>query len=217
MPPTGSRISFAEQSAEVLQINREDSALALSQPIHAGKAVVDVFHHEPCADPTTFLSMAGDYWATFWLAESTAEKISLEEIPSLPQVPPFSSTINPDQLGTAISGLSDTDGWSNYELKSLDPEAVSSLSDMFNAFASQGCWPDELLHALVCLLPKTPIASSLPDSRPIVILPSLYRLWAKVVAKAFINNILAFLPSELVGNVPRTSSVWLAMFLQFLK
>ena len=65
--------------------------------------------------------------------------------------------------------------------------------------------------------PLACVISSWPDSRPIVVPPSLYRLWAKAVAKSFINNILGFLPNdwwETCRGPLRCG--WLSVFLQFL-
>ena len=71
-------------------------------------------------------------------------------------------------------------GWSAPDLKALPERALSDLATIFRQFAHR--LPRHLLVARVVFLLKPGGARDESGTRPITILPMLWRLWAGVVA-----------------------------------
>ena len=92
------------------------------------------------------------------------------------------SHLKPIDLGSAVSffrrvpskapGL---DGWTCEILLNLSVEAVQAILDFFHHCERQAAWPDQMVFALIALLPK-----SEKRERPIALLHILYRSWAKL-------------------------------------
>ena len=71
-----------------------------------------------------------------------------------------------------------------------------------------------MLQAAVALLAKTAHPLHPKDGRPITILASLYRLWAKCMAQKIFLAIEAALPKDLYGSVPNKETMDAAFELQ---
>ena len=67
------------------------------------------------------------------------------------------------------------DGWTCEMLLNLSVEAVQAILDFFHYCERQAAWPDQMVFALIALLPK-----SEKRERPIALLHILYRSWAKL-------------------------------------
>ena len=67
------------------------------------------------------------------------------------------------------------DGWTCEVLLHLSAEAVQAILDFFHHCERQAAWPDQLVFALIALLPK-----SEKRERPIALLHILYRAWVKL-------------------------------------
>ena len=67
------------------------------------------------------------------------------------------------------------DGWTCEMLLNLSVEAVQAILDFFHYCERQAAWPDQMVFALIALLPK-----SEKRERPIALLHVLYRSWAKL-------------------------------------
>ena len=67
------------------------------------------------------------------------------------------------------------DGWTCEVLLNLSVEAVQAILDFFHYCERQAAWPDQMVFALIALLPK-----SEKRERPIALLHILYRSWAKL-------------------------------------
>ncbi len=60
------------------------------------------------------------------------------------------------------------------------PEIITHMADLYNIIESTGHWPQELTKGAVSFLPKSnETCPSADNFRPLTILSSLYRLWAK--------------------------------------
>ncbi|CAE6956212.1 unnamed protein product [Symbiodinium sp. CCMP2592] len=67
------------------------------------------------------------------------------------------------------------DGWTCEVLRNLSAEAVQAILDFLHHCEKRAAWPDQLIFALIALLPK-----SEKRERPIALLHVLYRAWAKL-------------------------------------
>ncbi|CAE7635132.1 unnamed protein product [Symbiodinium sp. CCMP2592] len=76
------------------------------------------------------------------------------------------------KVPTKAPGL---DGWTCEMLRNLSVEAVQAILEFFHHCEREASWPDQMVFALIALLPK-----SEKRERPIALLHILYRAWAKL-------------------------------------
>ena len=69
------------------------------------------------------------------------------------------------------------DGWSYQDLRDWPPQLVDLLAVFYSAVETKGRWPASFNLALVAMLHKEG-SEELDDFRPIVLLSTIYRLWA---------------------------------------
>ena len=175
-----------------------------------------------CTKTKSVASQVQAYWNTFWNTDREPDVAIMHElIAALPQVPEFSPNIGRQELDSAISALPlgkarGMDGFSNGELRLLSDVERDALCALFNTVTETGQWPQPLLQAFVVLLAKTTQPQTPKDARPITILPTLYRLYAKIQAKKVFQAILPWIPGDLYGSVPGRSSMDAAYELQSL-
>ena len=76
------------------------------------------------------------------------------------------------------------DGWRSAELRLLSPRAADALAAILRWVESYGRWPAELRTAKAVFLAKKQALSLGPtDYRALLILPPVYRRWAKTRAR----------------------------------
>ena len=137
----------------------------------------------------------------------------------LPEMTPFDPNITLTELEWALKtsktgtarGL---DGFSVLELKALSDDLKVMLLSLLNNITQTGQWPDKLLDAAVTLLAKVPQPDSAKDARPITVLATLYRVWARCLAAKIYAHLLPVLPPDLYGSIPGKSAMDLAWILQ---
>ena len=162
------------------------------------------------------------YWNSFWNAEQQLDHQVMHDIlQGMPDIPRFDPVITLSDLQFSVKRLNPhkargMDGWSNAELQLLNDEELSMLVELFNAIMDAQVWPETLTSAWVALLAKVPQPLQPKDGRPITVLPTLYRLWSKVMATKTFKAMLPFLPENLYGSVPGKSTMDAAWELQSL-
>ena len=160
------------------------------------------------------------YWDSFWNAKQNLNlEVTALLLQTMPQIPVFDATVTAQDVALAIKGLNPhkargMDGWSNTELKMLHPHEVDMLAHFFNCILQHQRWPTSLSTAWVALLAKIPQPLQPKDGRPITILPTLYRLWAKIMSRKVFQAMLPFIPKDLYGSVPGKSTMDAAWELQ---
>ncbi|KAJ9458234.1 hypothetical protein DIPPA_06767 [Diplonema papillatum] len=90
-------------------------------------------------------------------------------------------------------------GWRVHELRQLPPEILELMADAMNAVETEGQWPEQLMHAIVHLLPKPESTGDPLSQRPISITPVLYRIWAAIRAKEALAWMDEIAPSGMHG------------------
>ena len=148
------------------------------------------------------------YWNTALVpCPQTMEQVTL----SIPQLPEFDANITPTEIQEILCRIPKKkargmDGWSNSELRCLSMVEIDMLAALFNRFTIQGEWPKDLLLASVALLAKVSFPETAKDGRPITILATVYRLYAKIMAQKMLKSMLGHLPKTLLGSVPHCST-----------
>ena len=137
----------------------------------------------------------------------------------LPQLPAFDARVSLAELQESIKSMPKAkarglDGFSVAELGMLATSEQQLLCEIFDVFTFTGEWPTCLLQAYVTLLNKTATPAGPQDTRPITVLPTLFRLWSRVHARKVFASILEWLPQNLYGSVPGKGIMDAAMELQ---
>ena len=73
--------------------------------------------------------------------------------------------------GTAVG----IDQWSPGHWKQLSPEAIEAITHLFNHIETHGVWPGHIYYNIMVLMGKPA-----GGSRPIALMPMLYRLYTKI-------------------------------------
>ena len=68
-----------------------------------------------------------------------------------------------------------TDQWSPAQWKALSPEAIDGITYLFQYIEEYGVWPGHIYYNIVVLMGKPT-----GGSRPIALMPMLYRLYTKI-------------------------------------
>ncbi|CAE7571190.1 unnamed protein product [Symbiodinium sp. CCMP2592] len=165
------------------------------------------------ANPVEILKEAEDYWKGYWnnpFQPDITDTETLDSIALLPRLDQIDASISAADLDWAISKLAikkarGMDGFSNFELKYVPIELKPYLVRILNLFTT-GTWPKALMKARMALLYKTEELGQVASTRPITILASVYRLWAKIATKKIFKHIGPHLPRTLYGSVPGRSS-----------
>ena len=149
---------------------------------------------EEIIEPDQLHDAFSQYWSRFWMRENFEEQFDptswgpfLEQLQTLP-APALESALHCDNIEywkIACKKLKNHSskgvcGWSAPDLKALPERALSDLATIFRQFAHR--LPRHLLVARVVFLLKPGGARDESGTRPITILPMLWRLWAGVVA-----------------------------------
>jgi len=78
----------------------------------------------------------------------------------------------------------------------------------------EGCWPDAWAEAYVVMIPKSAGGTRPQDQRPITVLPLLWRLWGKGVARDWVGVLQgAFLGEAAMGFRAQTGTLHVAQLL----
>ena len=139
--------------------------------------------------PEEVLALVLHEWAGLWQpVQSAAEPEAYigKWWPSCAPVwdlPPISGLALQEACkATAPHSAAGLDGWSVEALRHLPLPEWDALACILRAIEEGAPWPSGLNQTLVTLLPKG-LGSGPLDQRPIVLLPLVYRLWAKVRGK----------------------------------
>ena len=217
-PSPGTVWSFENTKCRILAVDKQ--VVTLDTPLQSCMQKRVVRQKMWNANPLAVGHTITKYWESFWLTEQRPDlQIAHRLAQQLPQLPVFDPTITLGELEWALKTSKNgkargLDGFSFPELKALPPKMVEMLLHMLNSITSTGKWPQPLLDAAVTLLGKCLQPESPADARPITVLASIYRVWARCQAAKVYAAILPHLPSALCGSVPGKSAMDLAWILQ---
>ena len=86
------------------------------------------------------------------------------------------------------------------ELKMLPDHAISALARIL-ASDPDG-FPDTFMWGITCPLSKSDGLPTAGQSRPITVLPQLYRLWAAVICQQVAQTLAFWMPCDITGFLP---------------
>ena len=106
------------------------------------------------------------------------------------------------------------DAVTNWELKYHCAGLQEMLLQLLNHSTMTGHWPKALTKASMHLIRKTMAPGDVNSTRPICILPNVYRLWGKIMTSTCFRHLKETISPTILGSVPGRSSTDLAMQLQ---
>ncbi|CAE7621051.1 RTase [Symbiodinium sp. CCMP2592] len=215
----GSIWKQGKASAKVAKITRGNVHL---RPLTGSITTGDILQVVPTASPSAILHATKDYWNTFWNMKrdkGTHDDVFQEALHLLPALQEANSSFNQQDLDHALSSLQTNrargmDAFSNFELKYMPYKLRPALLALLNLFTSSAKWPKELCLARMALLYKSDQVGEVSSTRPITILASVLRLWAKLVTRKMFSHLKSYIPPSLFGSVPGRSATDMVGILQ---
>ena len=177
----------------------------------------------PTADVHAVVKQAGSYWRTYWDAIPPDYQVEQcrKYVEMLPQLPELDTEFSLQELRAVLHNLQvkkarGPDAWGNFDLKFMPESLIPRLLRLLNLFTTLGCWPESMRHAKVHLLAKSQEVRDVSSTRPITIVSTVFRVWARLVTARVFKHIKGSLPGTLFGSVPGKSitDLFLAMQLQ---
>eukprot|EP00435_Cladocopium_sp_Y103_P031817 s28_g8.t1 len=107
-----------------------------------------------------------------------------------------------------------TDRISAQELKLLPASFIAKLAQIMASY-DKG-FPADFMHGLICPLSKTDGIPEARQTRPIMLLPQLYRLWAAVMTAQITRVLSTWVPQDITGLLPKRGAASTAYFAQFM-
>ncbi len=161
-----------------------------------------------------------DYWQPLWNRESNqeaqnesewniiAEQLQQHPIPKITGHFDLSSielwkTVIQKTNSQSVPGA---DGWYFDELKALPNSAILELSAIFQHSSFQG-FESPYMRARIVPLPKKQYVETPDQTRPITVMPTIYRVWSAVVAHQIMKDAHNILPEGIVGFVKGRSGL----------
>ena len=151
-----------------------------------------------------------EYWAKFWCTHSDVPVSQWEDVLAfarhkLPHssAPPL--TFTPGLVRAAIKAKKNAaaiglDGVSKHDLVSLTPNQMQEVVHLYQRAGHTGQWPQQVLEGVVKSLAKKETPLDVPDYRPIIVFPLLYRTWSSIASKYWLHQLDAILAKTLCGN-----------------
>ena len=197
-------------------------------PLDLSGDSIQVSQHQLAISPTAVVDALNSYWKPIWQRDSTRDVTEVlhsahqfqEFLDQVPQQP----EIKVDLMDMAIwshaisklkaSSARGSDGISAAELKLLPEVAIHALAHVFSTSARP--FDSDVMHGLIAPLSKTGQQVPTKDrTRPITILPQLYRLWASVICIQLTASLATWVPSDICGFLPHRGAVQSVVISQF--
>ena len=174
-----------------------------------------VTQHQTTQDPTIVARHLQTYWDQYWTRD---DPMHMEDpahwsdyVSILNQMPQYQQlTIEILDVNLWRQALRQTksgkargyDGWFVDELKELPDVCLTTLAWIIHNTHAKEAFPKYLMKAITVPLGKHAQADNPAATRPITLLPVVYRLLAKVVCTQLLKQWHAIIPREILGFMP---------------
>lgn len=197
-----------EAPIKVLEVHSDRLMIQIHQPLPDD---VDSFHliqHQHIVNPSEICEHLTSFWHKYWTTD--------EHNPTTAQPESFQTLLNHtfdaqtmqvevDNLEFWLQGIKDfkahsspgIDGITPAELKQLPLEAVRDAMNILNTYRDG--FPEWFMVARTCPIPKVADIPSTAQTRPITVMATLYRWWAKVIGKQVLHQLSKTLPPQVTG------------------
>ncbi|CAE8624817.1 unnamed protein product [Polarella glacialis] len=156
------------------------------------------------------------FWGTCWLrhlgcAEDRWSEVNewiTSHMPQIPEQPYRRMTVEEvrDFFERANKkGRTGLDLWAMEELAALPDEGIQLFLDLFHQVEDGMDPPEQMCIGLVTSLAKADDIEGAESTRPITIMPSLYRMWSGIRARQYVNYLDEHLEEGIYANRPGKS------------
>ena len=169
-------------------------------------------------DPMKVADKLSEFWNKFWCRDTVNDVQSLDswthfqqQLEQCPKQPIMQLDLCNVELWkkaiatTKIKSAKGTDGWSVEELRSLPDVCIQVLANIFASLQGKS-FPKEWSNSITIPIGKNNNPESPAQTRPITLIPMLYRWWTKVVTKQILQHWGQVAPAGLIGFLPTRSA-----------
>eukprot|EP00435_Cladocopium_sp_Y103_P066590 s251_g28.t2 len=222
-------IALGTHSGKILRQGTDYVVVRTDEVIHEWDEVVNVCQHQFVIAPMDLAKHLDAFWKPIWqrdtlncdFLEKTPEQLGFHTL--LAHLPPHPDIqvdmTEKSSWEKAIKKLKansarGTDMISAQELKMLPWLFIQKLAVILSSYTSG--FPEYFMHGLVCPLSKTEDIPQAHQTRPITVLPQIYRLWAAVMTEQITRVLCQWVPMDVTGLLPgrgATATVYATQFM----
>ena len=221
-------LAIGEVSAEVISIEEHRLQVRTKESFPEWPEQIMVSQHQFAISPADLAKHLDSFWKPIWNRDHVSMDFMqaesdtcpfhelLTHMPAHPQIQV--DMLSREAWSKAVKKLKaqsarGTDKISAQELKLLPWCYLEKLAVIMSSYP-QG-FPASFMHGLICPLSKTDEIPEAKQTRPITLLPQLYRLWAAVMTAEITKVLCTWIPNDITGLLPRRGAANAAYFSQF--
>ena len=221
-------LAIGEVSAEVISIEEHGLQVRTKESFPEWPEQIMVSQHQFAISPADLAKHLDSFWKPIWNRDHVSMDFMqaesdtcpfhelLTHMPAHPQIQV--DMLSREAWSKAVKKLKaqsarGTDKISAQELKLLPWCYLEKLAVIMSSYP-QG-FPASFMHGLICPLSKTDEIPEAKQTRPITLLPQLYRLWAAVMTAEITKVLCTWIPNDITGLLPRRGAANAAYFSQF--
>eukprot|EP00435_Cladocopium_sp_Y103_P047511 s475_g14.t1 len=221
-------VSLGDQPAKVLEIHDHHFLVETKQEVSSWEEETTVDQHQFAIAPGDIAKQLSQYWQPIWNRDEAnldfvdAPLSAMDFHDMLGQIPPHPEVqvdmTNQEAWTKALKKLKaksarGTDLISAQELKMLPWHLMKHLARVLSLY--QEGFPADFMHGLICPLSKTDEIPRADQTRPITLLPQIYRLWSAVVTYQITRVLCAWIPNDVTGLLPQRGATTIAYMTQY--
>ena len=202
-------ITVHDRPAKILQIDEDTIRIQMLENADPLPEEVEIRQHIRHFQVQEVFQELTKYWSQYWqrdvdhnipdIQPDILEGIPLMNVNVQTDIEAWKSAISATKTHSA-PGI---DGISIAELRMLPERLLESMVSLINNLDK---FPEWLMRAKTVPLPKSEKFLA-KQTRPITILPTLYRIWAKVCVKEILQKLASVLPPSITGMLPQRGAL----------
>ena len=193
---------------QVHEIHQDRLGLKISHELDTEREEYSLTQTQHVVNPSSICAHLTNYWHHYWTTDvhnpTTADTETFQAlINSMPATTPIPIELHDVKLW--MNGIRDfkaqsspgIDGITPAELKQLPIPAIKDLMRILNSYPHG--FPDWFMTARTCPIPKISQIPGAAQIRPITVMATLYRLWARVIGRQVLASLSTSLPPQVTG------------------
>eukprot|EP00435_Cladocopium_sp_Y103_P074345 s105_g48.t1 len=222
-------IAIGHIQAQVVEIECHSFTATTHEEVHLWEEDIPVIQHQFLISPGDIAKQLDAFWKPIWTRDEASMQF-IDQTPAelgisalLEHLPPHPEIAIDMQCQTSWShavkrlksgSARGTDLISAQEIKMLPIAFIMELARILAGYPKG--FPESFMHGLVCPLSKTDDIPRADQTRPITLLPQIYRLWAAALTSQITKVLCAWIPCEVTGLLPSRGAASTAYRTQFV-
>ena len=222
-------VAINECTGKFLEVDHHRCLIRTVDPLCFGEEEVTITQQQFVMAPGEVAKQLDTFWKPIWQRDDTsmefltlsAEQLNFQEL--FAQLPPHPD-IQVDATDRATwqqairklkpNAARGTDLISAQEIKMLPWQFIFSLATILASY--ENGFPSDFMHGLICPLSKTETIPMPSQTRPITLLPQIYRIWAAAMTAQLTKILCHWIPLEVTGLLPKRGATSTAYLIQFM-